>query len=469
MTKTKTTAAAAQAMRCAIYARKSTEEGLEQEFNSLDAQREAAEAYVASQKHDGWQCLPDRYDDGGFSGGNTDRPALARLLYDIEAGRVNCVVVYKVDRLSRSLLDFTKLMERFDRHKVSFVSVTQQFNTSTSMGRLVLNVLLSFAQFEREIISERTRDKIAAMRRKGKWAGGLPPLGYDADRDTSKLVVNPGEAARVRAIFALYRRHGSLLPVIDELRRRGWANKRSATKKGTERGGRPFDRTSLYRLLTNVVYIGQIRHKLDVYPGEHRGIVDPAEFAEVQAHLQRRRGLRDAPARHPSGALLRGLLRCRHCDCAMTPTYTMKGTMRYRYYTCSSAQKNGRRTCPTRSVSAGSMDEFVVGQLRQLGRERELHQTAFATGHDQPDIPSGPPSSSAGSAAHPTLTESFATALARFDAAWDSLPLRERARLIHSLVASIDYDGADSSVAIHFHADGIRIPAPDRQFQTEPS
>src|SRR5215468_6189406 len=189
-----------QTVRCAIYTRKSTDEGLQQEFNSLDAQREGGEAYIASQRHEGWSCLPDRYDDGGFSGGSMDRPALKRLLADIEAGRVDCVVVYKVDRLSRSLLDFSRLMETFDKHKVAFVSVTQQFNTATSMGRLVLNVLLSFAQFERELISERTRDKMSATRRKGKYAGGRVVLGYDVDRANRRLVVNPEEATRVKAL-----------------------------------------------------------------------------------------------------------------------------------------------------------------------------------------------------------------------------------------------------------------------------
>jgi len=211
--------------RCAIYTRKSTEEGLEQEFNSLDAQRESAEAYIKSQTHEGWTCLSDRYDDGGYTGGNVDRPALARLMADIEAGRVDAVVVYKVDRLSRSLLDFTKLMEVFDKHQVSFVSVTQQFNTATSMGRLVLNVLLSFAQFEREIISERTRDKIAAARRKGKWAGGMPILGYDVNSQTKKLAINEAEAERVRTIFSLYLEQRSLMPVLKELEARGWRNK----------------------------------------------------------------------------------------------------------------------------------------------------------------------------------------------------------------------------------------------------
>src|SRR6202142_2100722 len=214
-----------QKVRCAIYTRKSTEEGLEQAFNSLDAQRESADAYIASQQQEGWTCLPERYDDGGFTGGNMERPALQRLLADIQAGRIDCVVIYKVDRLSRSLLDFARLMETFEQHQVSFVSVTQLFNTATSMGRLVLNVLLSFAQFEREIIAERTRDKIAATRRKGKWAGGRPLLGFDVDPRGGRLLVNADEAERVRAIFALYLEHEALLPVVQELERRGWANK----------------------------------------------------------------------------------------------------------------------------------------------------------------------------------------------------------------------------------------------------
>ena len=230
---------AAPKMRCAIYTRKSTEEGLEQEYNSLDAQRDSAEAYIKSQAAEGWTMLPTRYDDGGFSGGNLERPALERLLADIEAGHVDCVVVYKVDRMSRSLIDFMRLMEVFDRRKVSFVSVTQQFNTAQSMGRLTLHILLSFAQFEREMISERIRDKIAAQRRKGKWAGGVPVLGYDVDRSgpSPRLVVNAHEAAQVRTIFDLYIRLGTLLPVVDDLRKRGWCNNARVTAKGRRIGG----------------------------------------------------------------------------------------------------------------------------------------------------------------------------------------------------------------------------------------
>ena len=274
-------------VHCAIYTRKSTEEGLEQEFNTLDAQRESAEAFIKSQAHEGWTCLPDRYDDGGFTGGNLERPALKRLLADIEAGKVDCVVIYKVDRLSRSLLDFARLMETFEAHKVSFVSVTQQFNSATSMGRLVLNVLLSFAQFEREIISERTRDKIAATRRRGKWSGGPPLLGYDIDDRGTRLVVNADEAAQVRAIFALYLELESLLPVVQELQRRGWTNKRWRTRAGHQSGGGPITKTALYRLLSNVVYAGRIRYKDEVHAGEHPAIIDAESFGRVQALLRR--------------------------------------------------------------------------------------------------------------------------------------------------------------------------------------
>jgi site-specific DNA recombinase len=351
-------------------------------FHSLDAQREAAEAYIASQQHDGWQAVATRYDDGGFSGGNTDRPALARLLADVEAGLIDCVVVYKVDRLSRSLLDFTRLMAAFDAKKVSFVSVTQQFNTGTSMGRLVLNVLLSFAQFEREIIAERTRDKLSAMRRKGMWAGGLPPLGYDIDPATKRLTVNADEAARVRGIFALYREHGALLPVVESLRDRGWANKQTSTRKGLVRGGKPFDRGSLYRLLTNVMYAGRVAHKGQTHAGEHPAIIPPAEFAEVQSYLSRNGKTGGAVIRNRYGSFLKGLLRCAACDSAMTPTHTQKKDKRYRYYVCSAAQKNGHKTCPAGTVPAAAIEGFVVERLRGIGADPALvRETAAAARH----------------------------------------------------------------------------------------
>jgi site-specific DNA recombinase len=361
----------AKQIRCAIYTRKSTEEGLEQEFNSLDAQRESAEAYVASQRHEGWVYLPNRYDDGGFTGGNMERPALQRLLADIEDGKIDCVVVYKVDRLSRSILDFSKIVERFERRGVSFVSVTQQFNTGTSMGRLMLNVLLSFAQFEREIISERTRDKIAAARRRGKWMGGKPLLGYDLliTPGGGRLVVNEDEAARVRAIFELYLEHERIAPVRQELDRREWRTKQWTTRKGTAVGGKPFDKVTLFRLLTNPVYLGKVRHRENLYDGEHDAIVDAGVWPRAQALLQRNGRTGGGIVKNKYGALLKGLLRCVPCGCAMIHSTSSKGPKRYRYYVCGKAMKRGWYTCPSKSVPAGELERFVVEQIRSIGRD----------------------------------------------------------------------------------------------------
>ena len=263
--------------RCAIYTRKSSEEVLEQDFNSLAAQREACEAYIRSQQHEGWLLARNRYDDGGFSGGNLERPAAQRLLTDIRAGRSDIVVVYKVDRLTRSLADFARLVELFDAQGVSFVSVTQQFNTTSSMGRLTLNVLLSFAQFEREVTGERIRDKIAASKKKGMWMGGNVPLGYDANERT--LVINPAEAETVRRVFALYRELGCVRRVKEEADRLGLRTKCSTTTNGTERGGKPFSRGHLYTLLSNPIYTGQIAHKGELHPGQQAALgVDPVRW-----------------------------------------------------------------------------------------------------------------------------------------------------------------------------------------------
>jgi len=258
-------------VRCAIYTRKSSEEGLEQEFNSLDAQREACEAYIASQRHEGWVLVPHRYDDGGVSGGTLERPALKRLIADVEAGRIDVVVVYKVDRLTRSLMDFAKLVDVFERNDVSFVSITQQFNTTTSMGRLTLNILLSFAQFEREVIGERIRDKFAASRRKGMWMGGHPPLGYDVKH--RKLVVNEAEAELVRHIFRRFVILRSATALVKELDAEGRHTKSWITAQGRAREGRPFHKGTLYRLLDNRVYLGEAVHKGVSHPGEHEAIV----------------------------------------------------------------------------------------------------------------------------------------------------------------------------------------------------
>jgi DNA invertase Pin-like site-specific DNA recombinase len=273
-------------VRCAIYTRTSSDERLHQEFNSLEAQRECGEAYIRSQRQAGWTLLPARYDDGGYTGANLERPALKRLLDDIQAKAIDCVVLYKVDRLSRSLFDFARLMQMFTEQGVSFVSVTQQFNSSTPMGRLTLNVLLSFAAFERDLVSERTRDKKGAARRKGKWLGGTPMLGYEVDAQ-SRLQVHEAEAAQVREMFALLVRTGSLEATLAEMAARGWRQKVWRTRKGKVKGGREFERGALVRLLRNVVYRGQVQYEGKLYDGEQAAIVDKEVWNQAQAELRR--------------------------------------------------------------------------------------------------------------------------------------------------------------------------------------
>jgi site-specific DNA recombinase len=365
-------------IRCAIYTRKSTQEGLELEFNSLHAQREAAEAYIKSQKHLGWMLLPIHYDDGGFSGGSMDRPALQRLLEDIESKRIDCVVVYKVDRLSRSLLDFARLIEKFDQCSVSFVSVTQQFNTTTSLGRLTLNILLSFAQFEREIIGERTRDKMAAARRKGKWIGGMPVLGYDVAPEGGRLVVNEGEAGRVREIFSLFESKHSLPAVVLELKRRGWTLKTFTSKSGIHHVGRPFNNASLRRLLNNPIYAGRVEYGGGVYPGEHRPIVETEAWESVNDELRSERyGM--GRTNQKQNALLRGVLICGSCEQPMLPTYTGRKNRRYSYYVCRSARLHGWNRCPTKSVSGGRIESSVVEQIRSaLSNQSVRHELGVA-------------------------------------------------------------------------------------------
>jgi site-specific DNA recombinase len=403
-------------VRCAVYTRKSNEEGLQQAFNSLDAQREAAQAYIASQRHEGWICLPQCYDDGGFSGGNMERPALQRLLADMAAGHIDCVVVHRVDRLSRSLLDFAKMMAILDQHRVGLASVTQQFHTASSMGRLILNVLLSFAQFERELISERTRDKIAATRRKGKWCGGVPMLGYDVDHRTTKLAVNEQEAMHVRAIFELYLRWQTLRGVVEELDQRGWRNKRWRTRKGQERGGRRFTNTSLHLLLTSVVYIGQIKHKGQVYPGEHQGIVAEDVWQQVQDLLIAQRQTKGLSANR---SLLKGLLHCLSCGCPMTPTHATASSKRYRYYLCTGARKLGRHRCPAPFLTALPLEQAVLEQLQHVS-------------HDCPSVQ------------------------ALLDQDWPTLAPTEQTRLLRLLLQRVDYDASAAKLVLVLQPRGLQ-------------
>jgi site-specific DNA recombinase len=370
-------------VRCAIYTRKSTEEGLSQEFNSLKAQRECAEAYIASQRQQGWILLPQRYDDGGCSGATLDRPALQQLLTEVAAGSIDCVVIYKVDRLSRSLFDFARLMQVFDQQGVSLVAVTQQFNSSTPMGRLTLHILLSFAQFEREIISERTRDKIGASRRKGKWMGGYPVLGYDPDPSRPRLVVNQIEAQQVREIFARFVRSGSLIATLDEIDERGWGMKSWTTRKGQHHAGRRFDRSALVRLLKTVLYLGEVQHHGRIYTGEQAAIVERRIWAKAQALLQSQKRGSAGGARNRQAALLKGLLVCAGCGQPMVAGYTTTRGRRYEYYVCQVAQKRGVRICPGKLVSRRRIEAAVVEALYRVAGEPGRECLQQALGVDQ--------------------------------------------------------------------------------------
>ncbi|XZE35686.1 recombinase family protein [Pirellulaceae bacterium SH501] len=497
-------------IRCAIYTRKSTEERLDLEFNSLDAQRDAAQAYIASQKSEGWVCLPKRYDDGGFSGGNLDRPAYNELMKDIEAGEIDCVVVYKVDRLSRSLFDFAHSMRVFEACGVSFVSVTQQFNTTNSMGRLTLNILLSFAQFEREIIGERIRDKIAAQRQKGLWCGGQPVLGYDVDRSSTspKLVVNAKEAEMVRTIFDSYLKLGSLLPVVEKLHELGWANKTWLTRKGRTKGGRPFDKCSVHALLTNQVYLGKIRHKDQIHEGQHEPLIDQAVFDKVQTQLKEHGRGEGKRLINRHNALLKGLLYCPTCGYTMVHCPTKKKSKVYRYYVCQTSIKRGRAFCQTGSIPAPAIENAVLEEIKCLvkddGLRREifeqserlrqdkiqrleiqLRQTKMQRSRDEAELHRM--STEGGNSefdelrrqelnhrlAHTNsrLVELEAElerlldsrfektdveeAIGDFDRLWSLMKFKERVELLELLVSRIEYDRSDGTLLIDYHPTAI--------------
>lgn len=501
-------------IRCGIYTRKSTTEGLDQDFNTLDAQRESGSAYITSQRHEGWTEVETFYDDGGFTGGNMDRPALKRLLADIKAGLIDCVVVYKVDRLSRSLLDFSRIMETLDAAGCSFVSVTQQFNTCSSMGRLTLNILLSFAQFEREIISERTRDKMGAARRKGKYIGGRPILGYDINRETKRLVVNESEAVRVRQIFDLYLEHEGLIPTVDAIEMRRFRTKLWTTKAGKTVGGVRFNKNALHALLTNRIYLGKVTYHDEVYEGEHDAIVDPSTFDLVQKKLRGNRISAGDRVHGRSSGVLAGLIHCTACGCMMTHSSSGGRTKskRYRYYVCSKATKRGRKTCPRPSLPAEEVERFIVAQLqsltindellnetcnrvrRSIGERRneiiqeqttlaaEIHRTERAI-----DALSVPTSDAARESARldslaslneqhhrdrvrlSTLHDQLAAinsatpdrvsilkAIDDLETLWDHLTLSERSRLMSLLIERIDHDPTDSNLSITLSPAGLQ-------------
>lgn len=409
-------------LRCAIYTRKSSEEGLDMEFNSLDAQREACEAYIASQRSEGWVATRERYDDGGFSGGTLERPGLKQLLADIDDGLIDVVVVYKIDRLSRSLMDFSKLVEILDRNSVTFVSVTQSFNTTTSMGRLTLNILLSFAQFEREVIGERIRDKVAASRKRGIWMGGYVPHGYDVQG--RKLLVNEAEAASVHKIFERFVELGSATVLARELRRDGFRNKQ----------GTLIDKGFLYRLLSNRVYRGEAVHKGTAYPGEHDAIIEQDLWDRVHAILRESPRKRANNSRSRTPALLKGLI-FSDTGAAMTPTSTKKGAKLYRYYVSMDVIRNretGEETAPMR-LAAGMVEDAVVTEVRRILQTPEVVTQVIAALKQKDGA----------------VSEADAiAALHEFNALWSQLFPAEQARIIQLLVRRVTVTAAGLEVDI---------------------
>jgi site-specific DNA recombinase len=358
-------------IRCAIYTRKSTDEGLDSKFNSLDAQRESCLKYIDIQKHEGWYTLPESYDDGGFTGGNTKRPALKRLIGDIKEKQIDAVIVYKIDRLSRSMLDFLNLLKFFDEYNVSFVSVTQHFNTSTSSGKLMLNIMMSFGEYEREITRERTRDKIDASKKKGMWMGGYLPLGYDSKN--KKLIINEKESKTARFIFKEFIRLKSLKKLAEELRQKEIRTKQYITSKDKIIGGNYFTTGAIYHILNNPIYIGKIKHKEVLYEGEHEAIISDKIWRAIRQILSTNPKSRAGITKRKVPAVLMGLLKCGGCNSSMTPTHTRKGNGKiYRYYTPSARQKVKCINCPIKQVSAPEVESIVLAQLHQMFQTPEV-------------------------------------------------------------------------------------------------
>lgn len=416
---------------CAIYTRKSTEEGLDMNFNSLDAQRDACESYITSHKSEGWLMSRARYDDGGYSGGNMDRPGLQQLIEDVRSGLVDIIVVYKIDRLSRSLADFAKLVEIFDEHKVTFVAVTQSFNTTNSMGRLTLNILLSFAQFERELAGERVRDKIAASRQRGIWMGGMPPLGYDVvDR---KLIPNPAEAEIVRDMFKRFAAFPSMANLVRDLRAEGVKSKSWTTVKGHARYGKLIDKGYIYKLFKNPVYVGLVAYKGNQYPGQHTGIIEQDVWDSVQAALCEgdkhvKGGSSSRETKAPT--LLRGLI-FSDKGRAFTPGWTSKGPKQYRYYINTDSIKLGKDACEVQRIPAGEIEGVVIEKIRKFFRVPEvLSEAVHEITQSRPDI----------------SEEEAITTLQNIDQVWDNLFPAEQARIAQTLIERITVKSTGISI-----------------------
>jgi len=479
-------AAAPRSIRVAIYTRKSTEKGMEQEFTSIDSQREAIEAYVVSQRGKGWAALSTRYDDAGWSGSTLERPAFTQLRADIDAGMIDVVAVYKFDRLSRNFADFVALIDDLDERGVSVVSTTQSIDTSTDVGRLILNVLASFAEYERKQIAERIRDKMGASRRRGLWQGGRPLLGYDVV--AKKLVANEAEADHVRAIFDTFLRTKSVVATLADLDRRGARNKSWTTQTGKVVTGRPFDANGLRRLLGNVVYAGRLHAGAEVVDGDQPAIVPQATWEAVQDLLGSDRSARSRK-RKPSGALLQGLLRCASCGGGMVAHYALKGTRRYGFYVCATQRRRGKSACSGSRAPLGEMEEFVIGRIRETAQDPALvAQVVAAAGPEvavrceqvaqdlrraEAEVRRLQGADNAGAAEAATQravdlraelaalkgqsidVADLAAALASFDAIWEALFTAERSRVLHLLLDRIVYDAANEQLTITYRPRGV--------------
>lgn len=432
-------------LRCAIYTRVSDDEGLDQEFSSLDAQREAGEYHIKAQAHEGWMVLPDRYDDGGFSAKDLNRPAAKRLLQDIEANKIDVVVVYKIDRLSRSMADFVDLMKLFAKHNVTFVSVTQHFNTETAMGKLILNILQSFAQFEREMTAERIRDKFAASKMKGMWMGGPPPLGYDvADR---KLITNPKEAELVNHIFERYVALKSTTLLCDELKRDLHRTKSYVSRTGRAVGGQVISPNTALTLLRNRLYIGEVHHKGQYYPGQHKAIVPKVLFEQAQEALGQHSNVkRKRTWSVKSKSLLKGLIVCGGCEGAMSPTYTNKGKKHYHYYASNSYRRNLCESCPNNRIPAGEIEAVVSSQIKAILASPQVVVETWRKLKTR----------------NPAYQESdLHDAMRGLNEIWDSLFPEERKRITHLLIDRVVVRSA--GIDIEYIADGFEKIIDDLQ------
>ena len=421
--------------RCAIYTRKSSENGLEKDYNSLDAQRDSGENYIRAKAHENWKALPDRYDDGGISGGTMERPALQRLMADIRAGKIDIVVVYKIDRLSRSMFDFLGMVKFFDEHNVSFVSVTQDLNTDTAMGRLVLNVLQSFAQFEREIASERIKDKIALSKEKGMWMGGTIPLGYNANEGV--LNVNEEEAGIVQSIFKSFVTTASATEVVKDCKKKGYETKARKSRRGTYYPSKPFTKSSLYQILNNKLYIGKIEHKEkeQVYEGLHKAIIDMKTWNQAQAILSGNTRAKINVSAGERPYLLKGILKDPD-GYAITPSTTKKKNKKYRYYVSIQAVKKGYSECPLKTISAPLLEDIILDRARSVLTSTEWLNRMLASHPDEnADLPD------------------VKAALNNFDVMWAELFPAEQARIVQLIIHKITVH--PNKIIIEFHPPGM--------------